>query len=139
MRSATSTELPEEAERPPADLLAAHLAAAERLATSADRPGALRLYAGEEGEPLARHLADLAEALADAPPDRTGGVAGAVRRPARGAARPSVRAVRGRGGDPHPRVAILGLLEARLGSFDRVVLAGLEEGYGRAAPTPARG
>ncbi|MGU3536657.1 double-strand break repair protein AddB [Methylobacterium sp. A54F] len=32
------------------------------------------------------------------------------------------------GGDPHPRVRILGLLEARLLSADRVVLGGLDEG-----------
>jgi ATP-dependent helicase/nuclease subunit B len=122
------TELPEGEERPPADLLAAHLAAAERLATSADRPGALRLYAGEEGEPLARHLADLAEALADAPPIAPAAWPALFDALLEGPLAPSVRAVRGRGGDPHPRVAILGLLEARLGSFDRVVLAGLEEG-----------
>jgi len=37
----------------------------------------------------------------------------------------SVRAPPGRGG--HPRLKILGLLEARLLSFDRVILAGLDE------------
>lgn len=121
-------ELPEGEERPPGALLAAHLSAAERLAASADRAGPLRLYAGEEGEPLARHLADLAEALADAPPIAPAAWPALFDALLEGPLAPSVRAMRGRGSDPHPRVAILGLLEARLGAFDRVVLAGLEEG-----------
>ena len=122
------TDLPEGEERPPAALLAAHLAAAERLAASADRAGPLRLYAGEEGEPLARHLAELAEALAEAPPIPPAAWPALFDALLEGPLAPSVRAVRGRASDPHPRVAILGLLEARLGAFDRVVLGGLEEG-----------
>ena len=40
----------------------------------------------------------------------------------------SIKRLRGgRGAAAHPRVAILGLLEARLQSFDRVVLGALEE------------
>ena len=33
------------------------------MAATPELPGGLRLYAGEEGEPLARHLHDLTEAL----------------------------------------------------------------------------
>src|SRR5690606_13424175 len=60
--------LPDSPARPPADLLAAHMEAAEALAATPDLPGGLRLYAGEEGEPLARHLHDLSEALPHLPP-----------------------------------------------------------------------
>ena len=44
-----------------------------------------------------------------------------------GAAAPSLRGSRGRDGGVHPRVEILGLLEARLLTFDRVVLGALDE------------
>ena len=134
-------ELPPGVARPPADLLAEHLAAAERLAETPDRPGALRLYAGEEGEPLALHLADLAAALADHPPIPASAWPALFDAALEGPLAPSVRAVRGRASDPHPRVAILGLLEARLGCFDRVVLGGLEEGVwpARAEPGPWMG
>lgn len=133
--------LPPGEARPPADLLAEHLAAAERLAATDDRAGALRLYAGEEGEPLALHLADLAAALADHPPVAAAAWPTLFDAALEGPLAPSVRAVRGRASDPHPRVAILGLLEARLASFDRVVLGGLEEGVwpARAEPGPWMG
>ena len=71
--------LPEGPPRPPADLLAEHLAAAEALAATPDRPGALRLYAGEEGEVLASHLASLPAALHAPRPHRAQRLAGAVR------------------------------------------------------------
>ena len=48
----------------------------------------------------------------------------------------SRRALRGRDGAEHPRVAILGLLEARLQSFDVVVLGGLAEGVWPPATDP---
>jgi ATP-dependent helicase/nuclease subunit B len=117
------TSLPETgAARPASDLLAKHLAAAEALASTPQAPGGLRLYAGEEGEVLATHLAALGAAMAELPPLSPGAwpalfdtaLAGVV-----------ARGFRGQGA--HPRVEVLGLLEARLLSFDRVVLGALDE------------
>jgi ATP-dependent helicase/nuclease subunit B len=119
--------LPDSPARPPADLLAAQMAAAEALAATPDLPGGLRLYAGEEGEPLARHLDALAAALAHLPPIAPADWPGLFEGALAGPVAPSLRATRGRGAAAHPRIAILGLLEARLQSFDRVVLGALEE------------
>lgn len=119
--------LPDSPARPPADLLAAHMEAAEALAATPDLPGGLRLYAGEEGEPLARHLHDLSEALPHLPPMAPADWPDLFEAALAGPVAPSLRAVRGRGDAAHPRIAILGLLEARLQSFDRVVLGALEE------------
>ena len=119
--------LPESPARPPAALLAAHMAAAEALAATPDVPGGLRLYAGEEGEPLARHLHELGEALEHLPPVSPADWPDLFEAMLAGPVAPSLRAVRGRGDAAHPRIAILGLLEARLQSFDRVVLGALEE------------
>lgn len=120
--------------RPPADLLDAHLAAAEALAATPDRPGALRLYAGEEGEVLARHLAALPSALAHlgpVPPATWPALFDAV---LEGSAAPSFRGTRD--APAHPRVEILGLLEARLLTFDRVVLGALDENIWPLATDP---
>ena len=58
------------------------------------------------------------------------------RRALAGPVAPSLRASRGRGAAAHPRIAILGLLEARLQSFDRVVLGALEESVWPQATEP---
>lgn len=119
--------LPSTSLRPPADLLAEHLEAAERLASTPALPGGLRLYAQAEGEALARHLADLAPALAELPPlppaewpalFEAALAQGITRAP---------RISRGRPDSAHPQVEILGLLEARLLDFDCVVLGALDE------------
>lgn len=128
--------LPDAPARPPADLLRAHLEAAEALASTPDLPGGLRLYAGEEGEPLARHLHDLTEALAQHPPIAPAEWPDLFEAALAGPVAPSLRAVRGRGDAAHPRIAILGLLEARLLSFDRVVLGALEESVWPQATEP---
>ena len=120
-------ELPDAPARPPADLLRAHMEAAEALAATPEMPGGLRLYAGEEGEPLARHLHDLTEALPNLPPIPPADWPDLFEAALAGPVAPSLRATRGRGDAAHPRIAILGLLEARLQSFDRVVLGALEE------------
>jgi ATP-dependent helicase/nuclease subunit B len=97
----------------PGDLLEAHLAAAAALAGDA-------LWAGEAGEIAARfvdELRDAARGLTDIAP---GGYAALFRVLADGKA---VRRTRER----HPRLFILGPLEARLQSFDTLVLSGLNE------------
>ena len=114
------------ASRPAADLLAAHMEIAEALASTPELAGGLRLYAGEEGEPLARHLHALAEALTEHPPVALRAWPDLFEACLAGPVAPSLRSAR-RGGEPHPRVEILGLLEARLLSFDTVVLGALEE------------
>lgn len=113
--------------RPPADLLAEHLEAAENLASTPELPGGLRLYAQAEGEALARHLAALAPAMAELPPMKPAEwprlfeaalAQGVTRAP---------RISRGRRDPAHPQVEILGLLEARLLDFDCVILGALDE------------
>ncbi|TCZ54666.1 double-strand break repair protein AddB [Roseicella aquatilis] len=119
--------LPEGEARPPRDLLASHLTTAEALAATDLMPGGLRLYAGEEGEALAGHLAALEPAMAAMPPIAAAAWPALFDSAMDGASAPSLRATRGREHGAHPRVEILGLLEARLLTFDRVVLGALDE------------
>ncbi|MFZ4410737.1 MAG: double-strand break repair protein AddB, partial [Paracraurococcus sp.] len=128
--------LPDSPARPPAGLLAAHLAAAEALAGDAELAGGLRLYAGQEGEALAAHLAALDPAMAALPPISPAAWPALFDAAMEGAAAPSLRATRGRDSGAHPRVEILGLLEARLLNFDRVVLGALDEAVWPLATDP---
>jgi ATP-dependent helicase/nuclease subunit B len=128
--------LPDSPARPPADLLAAHMAAAEALAATPELPGGLRLYAGEEGEPLAQHLDALSTALPYLPPISPADWPDLFEGALAGPVAPSLRASRGRSAAAHPRIAILGLLEARLQSFDCAVLGALEESVWPQATEP---
>jgi len=103
------------------DMLAAHIRAAEALAATDETSGADRLWALEAGEALATFIAELAEAAADFEP-----IAGADY-PVLFEALLAGRVVRPRWGR-HPRLQILGPLEARLQQADLVVLGGLNEG-----------
>src|SRR5579884_170051 len=102
-------------------LVAAHVEAAERLAASDEESGAARLWREAAGEAAARFCHELIEAAQDFPalPGRhypalfDALVAGFAVRPAYGT---------------HPRLAIWGLLEARLQQADLMVLGGLNEG-----------
>ncbi|MEJ1970636.1 MAG: double-strand break repair protein AddB [Rhizomicrobium sp.] len=97
-----------------AAILTAHTSAADTLAGDA-------LRRGEAGEVAARFIDELAEAAAAIPPVEPRAYAPLFRKLA------LTQAVRlNRSG--HPRVSILGPLEARLQSFDTVVLGGLNEG-----------
>jgi ATP-dependent helicase/nuclease subunit B len=104
----------------PRDLLAAHVALAERLAAAEGESGPSRLWAGEAGEAAAAFIAELAEAIADFP-----SVEGR-RWPILFDSLMSGRVVRPRFGR-HPRLAIWGPLEARLQQADLMILGSLNE------------
>ncbi len=108
--------------------LRALLTVAEALATTDAAPGAFRLWEAEEGEALATHMATLLAAFADLPPVTVADLPALLDAALRGAAVRSRRALRGRDGAEHPRIFVLGLLEARLLSADTIVLGGLVEG-----------
>jgi ATP-dependent helicase/nuclease subunit B len=103
------------------ELAAAHIGAAELLAASDGETGVARLWRDAAGEAAARFCHELLDAAADFPalPGRhypalfEALAAGAVVRPAYG---------------QHPRLAIWGLVEARLQQADLLVLGGLNEG-----------
>jgi len=117
-----------------ADALVPPAAAARTLAEvvealARDGQGRLgELWAGPGGEATARLLSGLIRDGEGLPPSGARGFADLLERLMRGE---TVRA----GGATHPRLRILGAIEARLVRADRVVLAGLEEGvWPRAAP-----
>ncbi len=104
-----------------AELLSAHMDAAEALAGTHDTLGPLRLWADEAGEAAATFVAELAQGVD-------------VLAPLAPASYPAFfstlmleRVVRPRYGR-HPRLSILGPLEARLQRFDVLILGSLNEG-----------
>ena len=99
----------------------AHLAAAEILSASDDEPGEQRLWRGDDGAAGAQMLANLRDGLALIVHDRPSEYADIFTRLIAGGA---VR----RRAPAHPRLSILGPLEARLQTADFVILAGLNEG-----------
>lgn len=117
---------PAQARQPFADCLRAHIAVAEALAASVDgdqRPvtGADRLWLAEDGKAAAQFI-DAVRDAADGFPDLTPlDYATLITTLMAG------QAVRPRFG-LHPRLHILGLMEARLQQFDVMVLGGLNEG-----------
>jgi len=111
------------------DMLEAHLRAAEALATTDDADGSLRLWVGEAGEALARLSNEFADGALGMEPIAGGEWPGLFDALLEG------RVVRPRYGS-HPRLHILGVLEARLLAYDRVILGGLNEGSWPAEPTP---
>src|SRR5262249_34609705 len=102
-------------------------AVAETLARTGDQPGPERLWAGDAGEAAAAWIAELLDAAADFPP------LDGRRYPALLEALMQGPVVRPRYGR-HPRLAILGPLEARLQHADRMILGGLNEGTWPAEP-----
>ncbi len=102
-------------------LATAHLEAAERLAATDEEIGGERLWRDAAGEAAARFYHELIDAAAAFPPLPGGHYPALFEALAVGTV---VRPVYGR----HPRVAIWGLVEARLQQADLVILGGLNEG-----------
>jgi len=96
--------------------LESHIAAAEKLAG-----GAENLWADEDGEEAARILAELREHAALLPPVSCRDYADVITRVMRNA---TVR----KKAETHPRLSILGQMEARMVHADLVILGGLNEG-----------
>jgi ATP-dependent helicase/nuclease subunit B len=105
----------------PAELLRLHVAFAEALAASDTENGEARLWAQESGEAAANFVTEFAEALAGMGKIEGGEYPGLL-----------IASLGGRMVRPpfggHPRLSILGLLEARLVQADLVILGGLNEG-----------
>ncbi|MEM7442484.1 MAG: double-strand break repair protein AddB [Pseudomonadota bacterium] len=111
----------------PEDLLRLLAEVCEALAETDEMAGPLRLWRNEDGEAAAALIAEAMDALASFP---------AVRPPEFPALLEALLAgavVRPRYGD-HPRLRILGPLEARLQQADLIVLGGLNEGTWPADP-----
>ncbi len=124
------------ADATPAEALTALIECAEAIAEADALPGAARLWSGEEGEALATHLSALSAALPILPAQPVATLPGLLDASMEGAVVRTRRALRGREGSEHPRVAILGLLEARLQSADLMVLGSLAEGVWPPATDP---
>ncbi|NVK17118.1 MAG: double-strand break repair protein AddB [Methylocystaceae bacterium] len=102
-------------------LLEAHVKAGEALAASEFDSGVQRLWSGDAGEAAADFISELMGAAGGF------GELAAIDYPALFDALMLGKAVRPKFG-AHPRLAILGLFEARLHSADLIVLGGLNEG-----------
>lgn len=103
------------------EILKAHLQAAEVLATTDCKNGAQILWKNEDGETAAKFMADLleyADVLGEIQPEEYGQWLGVLM---------GQHTVRRRFG-AHPRLKILGPLEARLQHFDRVIIGEVNEG-----------
>lgn len=123
--------LHDEVSLPLRDLVEAHLRAAEALAVSDDTSGPDRLYRGDAGEASALFMETLLAAADSLPEMDPFAYLRLLETLSVG------RMVRPRYGQ-HPRLSILGPLEARLLSADRVILGGLnEESWPTAAPIDA--
>ncbi|MEO1038774.1 MAG: double-strand break repair protein AddB [Pseudomonadota bacterium] len=109
-----------------ADWAGALTQSGEALAGDGTHPGSERLWAGEAGEAAANLLREFIHEAEALPPLSGAAFARAYLETAR------TRRVRPRYG-AHPRLQVLGPLEARLIEADRVILAGLNEGVWPAA------
>ena len=110
-------------------LIRQHLEAAEMLAASDDQSGAERIWREEAGEHLAQFFSEVLSsggAMPSVVPLAYPGVLEALL---------DGQEVRPRFGS-HPRLAILGPLEARLQRYDRIILGGLNEGIWPAGDDP---
>lgn len=108
-------------------LIAAHIGFAEALAATRERPGAACLWRHEDGESAAAFVGEWLLAAVDFPAVAADDYPGLFESLLTG------RVVRPRFGR-HPRLAILGPLEARLQHHDLMILGGLNEGGWPAEP-----
>jgi len=102
-------------------LLATHIACAEKLAATNDKPGSDRIWAGEAGNRIAAFIAEClhnADVLPDVDPVSYAGLFDTLL---------SAQSYYPRFGT-HPRLHILSPIEARLQRFDKVILGSLNEG-----------
>ncbi len=113
---------------PFAAFLDAHLTAAESMAANPQQTGSERLWGGEDGEAAATFLADLRNHAAGLPDIRCAAYLPMLLTLMRGI---NVRPLYG----AHPRLMIMGPLEARMIQADLVIMSGLNEGSWPPAPT----
>ena len=111
------------------DLLDAHGALVEKLATTDQQPGAARCWQGAAGEAAAGFFSDLRLAAANHPPIHAGDYADLLDD---GLLAVPVRQIYG----ADPRLGIWGPLEARLQQADVMILGGLNEGVWPGDPPP---
>lgn len=109
--------------------LQAHIQAAENLADTIEQKGGARLWAGEDGEAAAEFLAGLVTQAASLPGVDGGQYVRILNTMMRGV---QVRPAWG----THPRLSILGPMEARMLQADLVILGGLNEGSWPGTPEP---
>ena len=103
------------------EMLTSHIRMAETLATTVDISGVARLWQGEAGETASEFLNNLLQSSRDVPPlspEHYVSLLGTLLKS---------QTVRSRYGT-HPRLSILGQIEARLYCADMVILGGLNEG-----------
>ncbi|MEJ5154175.1 double-strand break repair protein AddB [Gluconobacter wancherniae] len=129
------------------ELLEALVNVAEKLATTAseedqdllqeerDRPGG-RLWLGEDGAALSRHLASLIVHTGILPSQSMAHLDAFLNTSMAGQMLTGLRGHKGGVELAHPRLSILGVLEARLLAFDLVVLGGLNEAVWPPATDP---
>ncbi|MCU4158574.1 double-strand break repair protein AddB [Acidiphilium sp. AL] len=115
----------------PAALIGALIEAAEALTSTDEAPDGAKLWAGEAGSTLSDHLARQLASL-DGLPDIAPSELPALFDTILGNAR--LRRTRAR--DANPRVAIWGIMEARLQTVDTLILGGMVEGVFPAEPDP---
>ncbi|WP_230873320.1 double-strand break repair protein AddB [Bombella sp. ESL0378] len=117
------------------EMLTALLQTAEALAATEEegdgpdqaRPGS-RLWRGEDGGTLSRHFVELMSHTGDIPPQPLSALDGFLTTSMAGKSLTGLRGYQDGVELAHPRIAIYGVLEARLLAFDTVILGGLNEG-----------
>ncbi|MDD3371821.1 MAG: PD-(D/E)XK nuclease family protein, partial [Alphaproteobacteria bacterium] len=107
--------------RPLTERLTRHIETAEALAASSTEPGAARLWDDESGEAAAQWLDELKAAAADFPDLKGDDYLATF------ATLSSMKTLRSSKAS-HPRLSILGPLEARMCDADLIVLGGMNEG-----------
>lgn len=112
---------------PAREMIEAHLGLLEKLCADDQGTGAARLWGGEGGEQAAAFFGRLLEQAATLPDLRGGDYLEMLQILMRGI---TVRPAYG----THPRLHILGQIEARLVQYDVMILSGLNEGVWPPAP-----